>query len=301
MKKSVILIILVLALAIAGTYAIRGDGPLNEREKEEAGRQDPAKDTQDGSLSAEDKSRVEEYIKENISELSPEEAVLGGSFRVTSIEFVSSDSLIVDYEDGHIALTAGVGFSVSPDGKVEVASFELMEDEDGKANFSETGNIVGEAGSWELVYEEPGKPALRVRLVFDEDSVCADEGGDCLPAYWQNGDRANVSGIRTGESVKVRTLRIVGEASRSISGDHLPLKISSFEECVDGGYEVMYPDCEGCQPYCETPDGQRFVETEEGNDLCVDNCGNGVCEEMVCMGKSCPCAETVESCPQDCK
>lgn len=33
---------------------------------------------------------------------------------------------------------------------------------------------------------------------------------------------------------------------------------------------------------------------------CVNQCGNGTCEEMVCMAVGCPCAETVESCPQDC-
>jgi hypothetical protein len=34
---------------------------------------------------------------------------------------------------------------------------------------------------------------------------------------------------------------------------------------------------------------------------CVDTCGNGVCEEMVCMAIGCPCAETSSSCSVDCK
>ena len=33
---------------------------------------------------------------------------------------------------------------------------------------------------------------------------------------------------------------------------------------------------------------------------CVNQCGNGSCEELVCMAEGCPCAETAESCPQDC-
>lgn len=33
---------------------------------------------------------------------------------------------------------------------------------------------------------------------------------------------------------------------------------------------------------------------------CTDQCGNGSCEEMVCMAVGCPCAETVTSCPADC-
>jgi parallel beta-helix repeat protein len=33
---------------------------------------------------------------------------------------------------------------------------------------------------------------------------------------------------------------------------------------------------------------------------CVDNCGNGVCEEIVCTGIECSCKENSESCPADC-
>jgi len=45
---------------------------------------------------------------------------------------------------------------------------------------------------------------------------------------------------------------------------------------------------------------------EEGtttDSLCIDKCGNGVCEGrdvMVCQGTGCPCTETAESCPEDC-
>lgn len=34
--------------------------------------------------------------------------------------------------------------------------------------------------------------------------------------------------------------------------------------------------------------------------VCVDSCGDGVCQEIVCLGTNCPCAETGESCPADC-
>lgn len=33
---------------------------------------------------------------------------------------------------------------------------------------------------------------------------------------------------------------------------------------------------------------------------CVDQCGDGVCQEVVCQAVGCPCAETVASCPEDC-
>lgn len=37
------------------------------------------------------------------------------------------------------------------------------------------------------------------------------------------------------------------------------------------------------------------------NDICINKCPDGLCEEIVCLGTGCPCAETLSSCPQDCK
>jgi hypothetical protein len=34
---------------------------------------------------------------------------------------------------------------------------------------------------------------------------------------------------------------------------------------------------------------------------CKNNCGDGICSEIVCLAIGCPCAETVSTCPQDCK
>jgi len=33
----------------------------------------------------------------------------------------------------------------------------------------------------------------------------------------------------------------------------------------------------------------------------LNNCGNGICEEIVCMALNCPTPETIYNCPQDCK
>ncbi len=33
---------------------------------------------------------------------------------------------------------------------------------------------------------------------------------------------------------------------------------------------------------------------------CVDQCGDNVCAENVCLGPNCPCAETPKNCPADC-
>ncbi len=55
---------------------------------------------------------VEKYLKENISDLSPEKEVLGGKFYVTSVSWVDNDSGIVAYEDGHIALIASFDYEI---------------------------------------------------------------------------------------------------------------------------------------------------------------------------------------------
>jgi hypothetical protein len=69
----------------------------------------------------------------------------------------------------------------------------------------------------------------------------------------------------------------------------------------------------GCTPPTvidqETPGGQvengdnagGGVVDPEGESICKDTCGNGSCEEIVCLGTGCPCAETADSCPQDCR
>ncbi|MEW6610246.1 MAG: hypothetical protein AB1352_01265 [Patescibacteria group bacterium] len=41
--------------------------------------------------------------------------------------------------------------------------------------------------------------------------------------------------------------------------------------------------------------------TAEDTGTCKNLCGNGTCEEIVCMAIGCPCPETSSTCPQDCK
>jgi len=48
---------------------------------------------------------------------------------------------------------------------------------------------------------------------------------------------------------------------------------------------------------CGLPEG--CIDPSES--ICVDQCGDGVCDEFVCQGEGCPCAETLDSCPADCQ
>jgi hypothetical protein len=50
-------------------------------------------------------------------------------------------------------------------------------------------------------------------------------------------------------------------------------------------------------PSLENEDEEVYTDLPQ----CVDQCGDGECAEIVCMGSGCPCAEDFESCPEDCK
>lgn len=94
--------------------------------------------------------------------------------------------------------------------------------------------------------------------------------------------------------------------------NHPAAQVSTFEECVAAGGTVTraYP------PRCVTADGKTFgkgsdmikafpgldrpLEEPKGK-ACEDRCGDGTCQEIVCMAIGCPCAETAATCPQDCK
>ena len=76
----------------------------------------------------------------------------------------------------------------------------------------------------------------------------------------------------------------------------------TFKECVAVGGIIL----KSFPAQCVTADGMRFIDDErDGGEkagrACKDLCGNGRCEEIVCMALGCPCAESKASCPQDCK
>jgi hypothetical protein len=64
--------------------------------------------------------------------------------------------------------------------------------------------------------------------------------------------------------------------------------------------------------YLSLPRSQEYEEGEHSRvdtnvttprryvGVCRDLCGDGVCQEIVCMAVGCPCPETPQTCPQDC-
>lgn len=76
-------------------------------------------------------------------------------------------------------------------------------------------------------------------------------------------------------------------------------EISSFEDCVAAGYSVLRSH----PARCMTKDMQVFIQksnTEQAQPICKNLCGDGACQEIVCLGSGCPCAESAASCPDDC-
>lgn len=94
------------------------------------------------------------------------------------------------------------------------------------------------------------------------------------------------------------TLTFLIFAACTTSANTTPDRITSFEECVNAGFPVYrtFP------PRCRTPDGLVFSDERRAEPkLCKDLCGDGICQEIVCMGSGCPCPEDTKTCPEDCK
>lgn len=71
---------------------------------------------------------VEEYVRQNISSLSPEKEVLGGTFYVTEISVGEDGTGVVHYEDGHIALVADFTWKREEEhGALTITSFTVRE------------------------------------------------------------------------------------------------------------------------------------------------------------------------------
>jgi len=76
---------------------------------------------------AQKETAVEGYIRANISELSPKAEVLGGVFYITEIRFTGTNSGVVEYEDGHIALIADFTYNFDADANPQITLSNVRE------------------------------------------------------------------------------------------------------------------------------------------------------------------------------
>lgn len=80
-------------------------------------------------------------------------------------------------------------------------------------NFTKSGNLsANKDTSWSLVYEEPGKPALKANLIFVSKSVCKKGPNtievlcSALQGIGENGDRVLIEGDMNGTNIWVSRL-----------------------------------------------------------------------------------------------
>lgn len=132
--KLIIAAVLIIIIALMSWYYLKDKESVENYSNQEQSIRQKEKsdlvmsDNIENSADIESKQElVSEYISENISDLSPEEAVLGGSFYLTGIRFTDDNTAVIDYEDGHIALNAAVKFSVT-NGVVLIESFDIITD-----------------------------------------------------------------------------------------------------------------------------------------------------------------------------
>lgn len=140
---------------------------------------------QAGSLSDAQKTSVEKYVRENISTLSPEPEVLGGTFYVTGITFYNENTPgleagqyvgRVEYEDGHNAFTGQFIFLFNSEDQPEIVSFDIVTDEHENVSFREySSTTLGLAFKYPSHYfleeKNTGTPQRgRTTIILTEDT-----------------------------------------------------------------------------------------------------------------------------------
>jgi hypothetical protein len=122
-KKVIFRIALIIIIIILTTILFyqRQEADLNNDFEEEA-----KKEVIINQLSIKEQENIIVYLEENISELSPEKEVLGGSFYINSVDFLDTNNLILEYEDGHISLIAEVNFEYIEEGDISIKGFEIL-------------------------------------------------------------------------------------------------------------------------------------------------------------------------------
>jgi hypothetical protein len=114
--------------------------------------------------------------------------------------------------------------------------------------------------------------------IFDNGSECEEWAyyrGECEPEVEEPIGMANPASVYCEENNGTLEIRNFTNGEKG------------FCVFVDGS------ECEEWAYYRE--------ECEPGKSFCKDFCGDGICQEIVCEAVGCPCAETWETCSEDCE
>jgi hypothetical protein len=126
LKKNYLLIVALLLLIVIAVVLFMNKPASQNIEDDITPAENNEEYIPEETMDVEKQGAVFEYLKNNISELSPEKEVLGGTFYITSIDFLDENNLIAGYEDGHIALTAEVEYEYIDVNNIAINSFNIV-------------------------------------------------------------------------------------------------------------------------------------------------------------------------------
>ncbi len=124
-----VLSIVVFLLFILSIYLYFKGNEIQEKNVQQANQEQKSEDTNmiKNELTSEEQQTVLKYLEENISDISTEKEVLGGKFYITSLDFLDGNNAVIEYEDGHIALKAGINFQYIDENNITINKFEIIE------------------------------------------------------------------------------------------------------------------------------------------------------------------------------
>lgn len=130
------------------------------------------------------------------------------------------------------------------------------------------------------------KEALKTELIWlRENKIIEGLSDEDLKLIYKVGNRGNA-----GHNAKI----VWGESPTTNEETWLPYNKTKNPLLLKG------LDCGGFS-ISLLPKEKISLEERNEEKICRDFCGDGICQEIVCMAQGCPCPESSESCPQDCK
>ena len=94
---------------------------------------------------------------------------------------------------------------------------------------------------------------------------------------------------------------IEADGVESGEGHSMLCKVPNYATINTDGPEIL-EFCEGSMvEWIESGQKPAVIEGPRESGRCVDRCGDRICQGVVCMADGCPCSESPESCPEDCR
>jgi putative hemolysin len=145
------------------------------------------------------------------------------------------------------------------------------------------------------------------KIEFRESFVKEEEAEIIVVKYFLGQSREIKVSLKLTEG-EWKIDRITCPAVDAASASQLPNPASVNCAEQGGNLEIRTEADGGQRGFCVFSDGSECEEwqffrgeCEKGSIFCKDLCGDGICQEIVCLAVGCPCSETPETCPKDCQ